>query len=173
MISNATGPCQSLRCSTKNTCTFKLASFPGLLVRSLLWSLVHAYIWISAPPPTSTSRPPDVIHVMNAPRPSPSFAGLLLPCIGRNWGGLGTRLLSNSVICCLASQCLFKDGCTLLSVWISHSENSPAHCMLRLSYPMAWASAVTHQRSRQQQAAGSLNCHAPDYVTAAKGVCLH
>ena len=33
-------------------------------------------------PPMSTSRPPDVIHVMNAPRPSPFliFVNLLIPC---------------------------------------------------------------------------------------------
>ena len=29
----------------------------------------------------STSHPPDVIYVMNAPRPSPFFVDLLLPCI--------------------------------------------------------------------------------------------
>ena len=32
-------------------------------------------------PPTSTLRLPDVIHVMNAPRPSPFFAGPPLACI--------------------------------------------------------------------------------------------
>jgi len=48
-------------------------------------------------PPTSPSRPPDVIHVIGFPRPSPFFA-LPLPCIilhenrrTKNGGGLGTR----------------------------------------------------------------------------------
>ena len=51
-------------------------------------------------PPTSTSRPPDVIHVVSVPRPSPFFAALPPPCIilnanrrtKKNGVGLGTRL---------------------------------------------------------------------------------
>ena len=46
--------------------------------------------WIP-PPPMSTSRPPDVIHVMNAPRPSPFFTGLPLPCIIVNANGRQKR----------------------------------------------------------------------------------
>ena len=38
------------------------------------------------PPPTSISRPPDVIHVMNAPRPSLFFTGPL-PCVIVNTNG--------------------------------------------------------------------------------------
>ena len=48
---------------------------------------------------TSTSRPPDVIHVVSVPRPSPFFAALPPPCIilnanrrTKNGVGLGTRL---------------------------------------------------------------------------------
>ena len=48
---------------------------------------------------TSTSRPPDVTHVINETRPSPFFALFPLPCIilnanrrTKNGGGLGTRL---------------------------------------------------------------------------------
>ena len=48
-------------------------------------SFNHAQLGPS--PPTSTSRPPDIIHVMNAPRPSPFFAGLPLPCIIVNANG--------------------------------------------------------------------------------------
>ena len=51
-------------------------------------------------PPTSTSCPPDVIHVINAPRLSLFFAGLPLPCIivnakpkDQNGIGLGLRLV--------------------------------------------------------------------------------
>ena len=52
-------------------------------------------------PLTSLSRPPDVTHVMNAPRPSPFFfCTLPLPCIilnanrrTKNGVGLGTRLI--------------------------------------------------------------------------------
>jgi len=54
-----------------------------------------------APPfPASILCLPDVIHVMNSPRPSPFFAALLLPCIivDANWWannrvGLGTWLV--------------------------------------------------------------------------------
>ena len=48
-------------------------------------------------PPTSTLGPHDIIHVMDAPRPSPFFAGLQLLCTivnaNQNGGGLGTRLV--------------------------------------------------------------------------------
>ena len=32
-------------------------------------------------PPTSTSRPPNVVHVIGVPRPSPFFCALPLSCI--------------------------------------------------------------------------------------------
>ena len=32
-------------------------------------------------PPMSTSRPPDVFHLISIPRPSPYFAALSLSCI--------------------------------------------------------------------------------------------
>ena len=62
-------------------------------------------------PHTSTSRPPDVIHVIGVPRPSPFFAPL--PCTilnknqrTKNGGGLGTRLdivhIVNLLIECLS-----------------------------------------------------------------------
>ena len=35
------------------------------------------------PPPTSTSRPPDVIHVTSVPRPSPFFSRLPPPRISK------------------------------------------------------------------------------------------
>ena len=52
--------------------------------RSNGWSC--ALFWQLGPSPpyvhlVSTSCPPDVIHMMNAPRPSLFFAGLPLPCI--------------------------------------------------------------------------------------------
>ena len=50
-------------------------------------------------PPTSTLRPPDVIHMTSVPRPSPFFALFLPPCIilnanqrTKNGVGLGMRL---------------------------------------------------------------------------------
>ena len=48
-------------------------------------------------PPMSTSHPPDVIHVINAPSPLVFFAGLPLPCIIMNtnerykWGRPGNK----------------------------------------------------------------------------------
>ena len=39
------------------------------------------YLNVDPSPPVSASRPPDVIHVIDVPRPSPFFAALLLPCI--------------------------------------------------------------------------------------------
>ena len=62
-------------------------------------------------PHTSTSCPPDVIHVIGVPRPSPFFAPL--PCTilnknrrTKNGGGLGTRLdivhIVNLLIECLS-----------------------------------------------------------------------
>ena len=62
---------------------------------------VHCFGSWAPPPPTSTSRPPDVIHVVNAPRTSPFIVGLSFPCIivnanGRQkQGGLGTRLVTH------------------------------------------------------------------------------
>ena len=61
-------------------------------------------------PPTSTSRPPYVIHVISVLSPSPFFAALPLPCtyyteckaINKKQGGgggegLGTRLVKSNV----------------------------------------------------------------------------
>ena len=59
---------------------------------------------------------------------------------------------------CKGSQQLIKDGCAL-RVCISHSDNSPAHCTHRLSYPMACASAVTRQLSRQPQLSCTRLCN--------------
>ena len=41
---------------------------------------VHCFGSWTPPPPTSTLGPHDAIHVMDAPRPSPFFAGLQLLC---------------------------------------------------------------------------------------------
>ena len=43
------------------------------LVRNLLYRLLHTSWLMGNAPPTSTSRPPDVIHVIGVPRPSPFF----------------------------------------------------------------------------------------------------
>ena len=50
------------------------------------WSPCNVFLWrLSLFPPTSTSHPPDIVHVMNAPRPTPfffvCFAGLPRLCI--------------------------------------------------------------------------------------------
>ena len=81
----------------KKRSKFKLASFPGLprffcssvfvhgegggggggprsLVRNSLYHLLHTSWLMGNAPHTSTSRPPDVIHVMGVPRPSLFFA---------------------------------------------------------------------------------------------------
>ena len=72
---------------------------PGYHWSAWWWSLVCYWMWTS-PPPTSTSHPPDVIHVIGVLRLSPFFATFPLPCIilnanrkTKNGGGLGTRLL--------------------------------------------------------------------------------
>jgi len=46
------------------------------------------WLW-ALPLPTSISCPPDVVHVMNYPRPSPFHAALPPPCItvNTNWRG--------------------------------------------------------------------------------------
>ena len=50
-----------------------------------------------------------VIHVMNAPRPSPFFIGLSLPCIyckrSRKWERLGNEATT------LGRECLMWAGC--------------------------------------------------------------
>jgi len=47
-------------------------------------------------PPTSTSHPPDIIHVISVPRPSPFFTLFRFRVLEnrrtKNGGGLGTRL---------------------------------------------------------------------------------
>ena len=38
-----------------------------------LWFIAHEFVVGHCPPPTSTSRPPDVIHVIGVPSPSLFF----------------------------------------------------------------------------------------------------
>ena len=47
--------------------------------RALKRIVLCVVLAVGLPPPTSTSRPPDVIHMMNAPRPSP-FLNFPIPC---------------------------------------------------------------------------------------------
>ena len=62
-------------------------------------------------PPTSTSCPPDVIHVMGVTRPSPIFAALLLLCFilnanrrTKNGGSQETRLSITKYMCILITR---------------------------------------------------------------------
>ena len=64
------------------------------------WSRIGYGTLSPPPPPTSTSCPPGVTHVMNAPRPSTLFCHTSASMYYRQWKpksekrvGLGTRLL--------------------------------------------------------------------------------
>ena len=79
---------------TKNTCSIYLRENFLLVKQSareclesclvLEHSMMKSstlYLNVDPSPPTSTSRPPDVFHVISNPRLSPYFAALSLPCI--------------------------------------------------------------------------------------------
>ena len=63
------------------------------------WSLVHYFMYLNVDPPMSTSRPPDVIHVIHVPglphfrRSSISMYYTECKLKNKNGGDLGTRLL--------------------------------------------------------------------------------
>ena len=61
----------------------------------LKWMIQCVVLAVGSLPPTSTSHPPDVVQVMNVPRPSPFFAGLplLFIIVNGNRGGLVMRLM--------------------------------------------------------------------------------
>ena len=66
-------------------------------------------------PPTSTSCPPDVIHVIGVPRPSPFFTLFCFRVLGenrgtKNGGGLGTRLapMHNQTLSTLSTKLPLK-----------------------------------------------------------------
>ena len=68
------------------------------LVRNSLYCSLHTSWLMGNAPLTSTLRPPDVIHVIDVPRPSPFFT-LFRFCVlywtkpkNKKRGGLGTRL---------------------------------------------------------------------------------
>ena len=83
-------------------CQFYECLGAWLLLELLMMKLV-CYLNVDPSPPTSTSRPPDIIHVIGVPRPSPFFHVLPLLCIILNanrrtkkkGGGLWTRLVDN------------------------------------------------------------------------------
>ena len=75
--------------------------------RSMMKSSTLFHVFDGGPlPPTSTSRPPDIIHVIGVPRPSPGFflrSSVAVHYTERkpkneNGGGLGTRLVLDSVL---------------------------------------------------------------------------
>ena len=47
--------------------------------RNSLYGLLHMSLYMGTIHPTSTSHPPDVIHMIGVPIPSPFFATLLIP----------------------------------------------------------------------------------------------
>ena len=93
------------------------------------------FTWVSgwSPPPyiifASTSRPPDITHVINKTRPSPFF--VLFHLVVLYWihtkeltgGGLGTRLHADHVTLCL---------------WATHAQVL-THMMEHLSCLLYWS----------------------------------
>ena len=71
----------------ENFHVYGIINYSLIQLSKLFAQHTFASVWVCtylqlSPSPTSTSHPPDdIIHVMNAPRPSPFFAALSLPYI--------------------------------------------------------------------------------------------
>ena len=63
--------CSTARQDPRSSQDHEYSTWP---VRNLLSGLLRLYLVIGHGPPTFTSRPPDIIHVIGVPRPSPFFA---------------------------------------------------------------------------------------------------
>ena len=69
------GQCSSMYMYMLN---LKASSFDHANVWSPKWMIQCDVFAVGPLPPISTSRPPDVIYVMKAPRPSPFFTSCVL-----------------------------------------------------------------------------------------------
>ena len=69
------------RRTSKNLKAVKIGGWALARGWALAWDSTVCYLNVGPSSPTSTLRPPDIIHVIGVPRPSPFLTALPLPCI--------------------------------------------------------------------------------------------